>query len=325
MIRGFGLVLLMFLAVIGIYLVWRIGGQFLINYCLEKNKNALWRIRAQSKAIIIGLLILITASLINVACLNIVMSPDIDPKVISANNNILMEYDHKLYGVYPTLWMQSEENPFKPMIDATVPFFIFIYNSLSFVLSFTLILLFFFRTRLCLELILAFCLCSLVSMPFWYIFPSISPVIAYWEPILLQDIPVSIRTALDSYVPSDHLSDYLQGRFDFKNSIKSTTLIVTTIPSMHIAWSFLYMYYLIAYSRVLSIVAVPLFVFSSISTVITLQHYAVDTPAGILAALIAIYLAKLIVDRIEVSFDPIKVMVEEDVGKCCKWVQRSTK
>ena len=321
--RGFGLFLIIFFLFVGIYFVWSIGGKLLNSYFIERDETIVPRARKQCISIAIAVILLIALMTICIAMSFVIMRPDIDEKLISRNNNYLMEIDHSIFGVYPPIWLQQSDNALKPMIDKLVPFLIVVYYSLVLVLDIALFILFFFKTRLCIQFICAFFLCAIISMPFWYLFPSISPMIAYFEPILFQDISTNVESALHTYSPLPQLEQALQSSVEYRSSVRDTSLIVTTIPSMHIAWSFLVVFYLIAFSRVLALVVVPFFILNSLSTIITMHHYAIDTLGGILVAIVAIFITKIISERTIHIFDPIVLLVQDDVKSVRKWIRES--
>ncbi len=323
--RGLGYFLFIFFIFVGIYFIWKIIGKLLENYFFEKDKMIVTKSKKQIISITIGVLLIILLSSIYIVLSFKIMSPNIDEHVISRNNNYLMEIDHSIFGVYPTIWLQQSNNELKPIIDMIVPFLIKIYFSLTLIINIMLFTLFIVKTRLCIHFICAFFLCPIFSMPFWYLFPATSPVIAYWEPILFHEISTNIEVALSTYSPIFELEDIMQYVVNFRISERDTALFVTTIPSIHIAWGFLLAYYLTKLSKILIFVAIPLFIANSISTIITMQHYAIDTVAGVLIAILAIYVTKLILNRYIYIFNPIVDLVEVDVKSVGKWLKGRNK
>ena len=314
---GQGLFLLFFLFALSLYLMWRIaidlllvklrGDKHALQHAIQLVKASAWF--AAGLIVVLSIVGLIVREIDGTAA---------ERADIAANNNTLMAMDKALFNVYPPLWFQQTDNIFKPFFDATMSSWIYLYGLLTIVMTFAFIYLFALNRRLFMQLLTAFFLCMALSFPFWYAFPAISPLVSYWHPIIEQDIPEDVQTQLDQYQPNEILAAYLQRVAEARDSVKDKIIIVTTIPSMHIAWGTLVVYYLSVAWRPFLIGTIPFFLLNNISTLVTMQHYAVDVIAGIIVAVLAIIIARYVPLHRLPQLRPLFNTIEDDVSSLRK-------
>jgi len=108
-------------------------------------------------------------------------------------------------------------------------------------------------------------------------------------------IPTSVEPYLESYVPHQEIATFLDGMRERKKDL--SVMPTSTFPSAHVAWGAFLVYYAYRVQRWLVVLALPFAIFSSIGTFLLAQHYFVDLPAGILVAVVAIYIVRRLAAR----------------------------
>jgi membrane-associated phospholipid phosphatase len=211
---------------------------------------------------------------------------------IAAVNLALMRADHFLFGVYPPLWLQSSGTALKPFFDTIAPLVVGVYHSIAVILSLGFLCVLIARPKLFLEMFAAFILCMLIGVPFWYFFPALSPIEAYYMPLLNIPVPKDILSILSHYEPNRYVLEYIMEDAAYVHRIKESHMLVTTMPSMHAAWIAMTAYYLTAAWRPFVLIGVPYVLLNAFSTLYVMQHYAVDQIAGFLVAMLAILIAR---------------------------------
>ncbi|MFH1866950.1 MAG: phosphatase PAP2 family protein [Patescibacteria group bacterium] len=287
--------LLPFLIFLFIYLAWKLL-VILLNWLIWKNQSSLEQIKVIIKFSIIFIIIISLTMTIIVITVNWVNN-SADLTWLESNNLSLMKLDKTLFGTYLPFWLQSETNPLKPLFDYLTPTLITTYRLLSGVLSAVLLLTLVKNIRYFYGLLLTVVLSVIFSLPFWFSYPALTPREALWHNILLTPIPATIQTDLNNYQPNPILNNYLNHAKKIKNH-DSRQLTITTIPSLHVAWVTAILYFGVQAWPLLAIVLVPYFILNFLATIFTLQHYAVDSWAGIIISILAIVLAKILIKKI---------------------------
>lgn len=238
-------------------------------------------------------------------------------KVINKNNDLLLEADKDLFGVYLPFWFQDRLNPYKPWLDLLARPLVMAYKSLVLALGLLFIVLIVRQEKLFLEMLAVFVLCILFSLPLWSILPALSPIV-YLRPENLSQTPIEIQEVVARYEPNRLLATYQAQLLHIRAQGPPEFLQITTIPSMHIAWVTAFLVIAVRAYKWLAIVAVPYFVLNIVSTIYTLQHYAVDTPAGIAVALAAMAGAHFLVTKWQKT-NPARItlthLLQEDLRK----------
>lgn len=262
-------------------------------------------------AIVLGLLFVIAVSLEYIA----VTSMPAVREDIAMNNHALMQADAAIFGTYVPFWFQSSANSWKPLFDAVAPLLEWAYRSLGVFLGLLLLFLLFTNDRLFAQMFLSCLFSILVAFPLWYVFPAMSPVIAYWHPIVEPHPSTAVQSVLELYEPNGNLLRYMEERVALDEGFPDGFLNITAIPSMHISWGTLLLYFSLAAWRPLALVIVPYVLLNMLSTVYLMQHYAVDIPAGILVALLSILLVVLL--RLDRSRDValLSELLREDLWR----------
>lgn len=221
----------------------------------------------------------------------------VDPQKIALSNNTAMQMDKFLFGRYIPFWLQDIKNPLKPFFDVMASPIIHCYRSLGFFLSILFIILFVKNADYFFKMFLAFFIVVIISVPSWVLFPVIIPHQAYIDNILNTSIPYSMQAALSTYSPNKTLENFLESVKIPESLYKSKDKFfgITGMPSMHIAWSVLILYFGVKLWRPLAVLLIPYFLLNAISTLYTLEHYTIDVFAGIIAGVISIWLVNIIV------------------------------
>lgn len=124
----------------------------------------------------------------------------------------------------------------------------------------------------------------------WLIFPVMSPHDRFMDNVYDLPIPLSVQAYVDNYVPHQGIAAFLEGMRERKETL--SVMPTSTFPSAHVAWAGFLVYYAYRVNRWLAVLALPFAALSSIGTFLLAQHYFVDLPAGILVAVISIWVAR---------------------------------
>lgn len=275
-----GIFLIVFFVLIGTYLAWRLAAFAAIG-------------RAQPFARAVGVLLVVGAAVTALIASSVVLvtynaSSRAD---IPAINQALMETDRLVFGTYPPFWFQAGDNPLKPFFDALAPLLISVYNNLPIVLGLSLTALFFINGICWARMLLAFVLSLILSAPIWFLAPALSPLDAYRYPLITAEPTAEITAAITAYQPNERLQRFQEAIQSLRRPEATTFYPITTIPSMHVAWATILVYFLARAWRPSLIFGLPYAALNLLATLYTLQHYAVDLPAGLAASLVAILLA----------------------------------
>lgn len=213
------------------------------------------------------------------------------PLELARNDQLLMNADRVIFGAYVPYWFGNKANPLQGVFSFLSSALIYAYNSLTLVLGFVFLLALFKNGGLFYKMALAFALTTFLSLPFWYALPALTPLNGYTDNILRAPIPAPIKRYVSSYQYSAPLAAYLAWPRSFQKDYGKQFFDATTIPSMHVAWATVALYFGIQALPVLGLVLIPYFILNFIGAIYTLQHYAVDTIAGMLVAVAGIILA----------------------------------
>lgn len=215
---------------------------------------------------------------------------------ISFFNDYFIQMDKNIFGKYISFWMQDMHNPAKPFLDFLSPVIINTYRVIDILIG-SIFLLFFFKNGKSLyKLAVSFALTLVISIPLWATFPALSPFDAYYINTMNVEAPKGVQTAMSTYRPNENLASVFDavGKLDKKYT---NFYAITTMPSMHIGWSVLIVYFGIVFWPPLAIFLIPYFLVNAVSTLYILQHYAIDLPAGFAVGVISIWLAHKISER----------------------------
>lgn len=290
-----------FMVILVVYLTWRLFTG-LFGWIIWKDINNLNALKILSEFIALFLVIFILSLFIIISSINWV-NIQADPLLLAYNNQKLMDWDFKLFGNYVPFWLQSSANSFKPIIDSLTPIIIATYKNLTAILSLTLLIALAYYYKHFYRLLLAVVLTVMISVPLWLYLPALTPHEAFFDNTLKISIPTAIQTSLTLYEPNKDLKKYFTYIDYIKQENPAANQVVTTIPSLHIALGTLITYFAISAWPILAVLFIPYFIFNVASTMLTLQHYAVDALAGVMVAILAILISSLLIKKIDPEFD----------------------
>ena len=293
--EGGGKALFAFFFLIGLYIVWK--GAVLLRDRLVYKKQAPEPIKALGWGVL-ELVIFFGGVFVVLGYLLVWVNSAAQPEVVLRNSAILMELDQALFGSYVPFWVQAIGSPVRGVISLLSPLIIEVYQNLVLATSLVFTVALIRSQHLFREVFLAFILSILVCLPFWYLVPALTPLDAYWKGRVSAPYYSETSVAMANYQPSSALAAVIGERALMPQPVP---LVVTTFPSLHVALSVVVLIYGALLWLPLLWVLVPYFLLNAIATVVLLQHYAVDVPAGILVGLVAVGLARLVGRRWKTS------------------------
>ena len=149
------------------------------------------------------------------------------------------------------------------------------------------------RSLLLRRFVLAFFLCALLAVPFWFLWPALSPRIMYQKNILKQEVPQDIAQGFAALESRPQLEAFLVATDRYWIDPNARRYPISSNPSLHLGWAVVVLGCTFAYSRLLGWILVPWFSLNALATVYTLQHFAVDAIFGLLLGIVALRLASL--------------------------------
>ena len=311
-IGGYWLFFVFFVMLLVVYFIIKVY-VLLARYLIRREKTT----KKEAKHFFVSfgyVLVSIQLGALALGALTLAVTSHPSHSAIMASGDLFMALDKKLFGVYPPFWLHSTLNPYKYFFDALSPLVVSIYGNLVLVLGLIFTLTLVANSRRFYAMLLAFFLCAMIALPFWYLVPALTPVERYVDNILAMPVQEDIQDTLRSYEPNENVSSYLDGLRSRRNQNTDGFLEITTMPSMHVAWGTVIAYFGIRLWAPLAIVLVPYFLVNAFSTVYVLQHHAVDVLVGFLVAVMAIMLAELIIKKIPPTKKPaLSTIIQQDL------------
>lgn len=207
------------------------------------------------------------------------------PGDIASASNSLMNWDYKIFGFYPPLWLQNFAR--YSWLDTTL---ILAYGSLALALTSTMFFLAIGSTALFRRFVIALFFALFLSLPFWYALPALTPDEMYRQNILRSTAPADIQTHLYQFsLSSTNLIQHLTTRSLSQPAYHAYA--VSSFPSLHASWGIIIAYFCLRLWYPLGLFLVPWSILNLLGTVYTTQHYAVDTLFGVVIAIVAIIFA----------------------------------
>lgn len=202
-----------------------------------------------------------------------------------AASQLFMSMDKGILGFYPELYIQ------KFSISSTLDcILIQSYCNLPLFFSIVLIGLLLFNKTNFRKFLLAIFIAPFIAMPLWYALPAVTPNEMYRENMFsLHSLSVT-QKQYEEAVTSKRLEAYLNLLDKSVEKPQQKHPLVSTNPSMHVAWGAIITYFSIILWWPLGFIFIPWLIFNMLATLYTLQHYAVDLPSGLVCATIAIVL-----------------------------------
>ena len=284
---------LLFLFCLYIYSFWKVGS-LISERLIYKRMTAWTEAKEYLKAILIFDFILFVYFLASGLLLDWVGTY---PSIAHINRDSVafIHADKALFGVYVPFWFHNTANGLREPLLALGMFFIQAYKILWLVLSLLFIIVICVDTKKFYIMCLTFGLSLLLAFPSWKMFPAVSPQQAFLDRIVETPMPPEVQAYLTTYQPNADLNDLQDYIRKIRGNISGGFISVTAMPSMHITWSNLAVYFAVITWPPLALVIIPYHILNVIGTVFTAQHYLVDSLGGLVDATISILLVKLLV------------------------------
>jgi membrane-associated phospholipid phosphatase len=209
-------------------------------------------------------------------------------KVLWANQ-FLMEIDHKLFGTYVPF--EAQEQPLFHFFSALL---LNCYLYLNEVFLLVLLALCVFNYKRFRHYCLAFIACVLLAFPGWYAIPAITPDEAYRlnKPRAVIPLDISMELTAPIYHLNPDVAKFLRGVEPHESAPSQGIYLVTSLPSMHVAWGMLAVWFGCKLWRRSVLFLAPWGALNAIAAVFTLQHYAIDVIAGMVVTVLAVLLVQ---------------------------------
>ena len=174
-------------------------------------------------------------------------------------------------------------------------FIIWSFEGMSGILLVAAFVLAYTQEKLFRELVAAFCLCMVLMIPLWFIFPALSPHDRFVDNVYRLPETTDIAAAVANYHPEAQIADFLTSVRKEKSGLPD--LPTSTFPSAHAAWALLAGYFLFRARKWLGWIALPFLVASTAGTVVLAQHYVLDPVIGIVIAAFSIFIVSVIAKK----------------------------
>lgn len=206
-------------------------------------------------------------------------------------NNQMMDIDRVITGKYVFLWLQGANNPFR-FFDASI---LYSFDTLGIILSLVFLIFYIYdRKGIFNRYVISILLAVILSLPLWFVFPSNSPQNAFLN---LSSSVVKIGGEEFPYKPTALVSSYQKKISDIQKEMPP----ISTMPSMHVAWSIIIAYLAFSLNKRFAMVFMVWAFFSILGTIYLAQHYFIDVLAAILIATFSLLASSLMV-RIEKKY-----------------------
>ena len=238
-------------------------------------------------------------------------------------DSLLMDMDNKLFGFYPFLGSYYQVD----LLIKMIPLLIFGYLFLGSMMGITWVILYFNKKRkLFSEYIVAMTLAVIIALPIWIMYPANSPrhLNNIYNPQRIDQIYSKVDRDMEEIITNNKL-DYRILNFHEDIGIERDDIIpISTIPSMHVTWALLILYYLYKANKRTIFFTLPWNFFSTVGAVYLGQHYFMDIIISLPVTIIAIWFANVLVrmekkyyhnDRFDKYERKIKIQVKDDLMK----------
>ncbi|MBI2574043.1 MAG: phosphatase PAP2 family protein [Candidatus Wildermuthbacteria bacterium] len=205
-------------------------------------------------------------------------------RAFSLTDEFLMQADRLLTGSYPFIALGNIAHP--AWFVALVSVF---YLCLGILLLVFAVHLFIEKQGLFRECAGAFFLGMMMMFALWWVFPALTPRQRFLDNVFRLPVPSQVQQALSLYRPQKEIVSFFDTLRQEEKNI--SVFVVSNMPSAHIAWAVLLVYYAYRAFPLLLIAIIPFAVLSSYGTLLFAQHYFIDIPAGLLVGIVSILIA----------------------------------
>ena len=235
------------------------------------------------------------------------------PAEVAAVSYRLFKLDGAIFSRAIPFWFQESGSIQKPIFDFLAPLIINAYFYLSLVIPIFFIIFLLRDGKIFSRFLTTFFICMILSVPFWYAWPALSPHDAYFDNALKMPRPAAVEEALASYEPNSSLISFFGKIRILPEHAERRFLPITTFPSMHIAWATAILYFGLRLGRSFAFFLIPYYALNFIGSFYTLQHYVVDGIAGIAVGILAIAIASRFIRESPQEIERIRTLLLDDI------------
>lgn len=244
-------------------------------------------------------------------------------RIKQASEN-LMFVDQDLFGSFVPFSLQDLSR--YPVVDVTL---VAVYRQIGLVTTLVFFFLLMADKHLFRKFVLSFVLVGTLGIPVWFAVPALSPDEMYLQNITATEIPHAIADEIEPQMQkiSAGLREMVDGLAGAYSDHDERFYNVTSLPSMHAAWGAIAAFYACLAWPLLAVFFVPWLAANTVSTVYTIQHYAVDAALGLAYALIVIVVVNALVNRekerhISADFFLVIDLIQHDVRAATEWLRQ---
>jgi len=204
---------------------------------------------------------------------------------------LFLGWDKTIFKTNPGIWLINHLGGtfFEAILMWT-------YNSIFFIFYVLLLISFFLNKKVFRRLILSFFICWIISLPIWYLCPTMSPDNMFRLDKLSLASATEIKN-FNNFQSSAQLDKNLKSYEEQHIVNQNPTdrfLPISTFPSMHAALGIVIVYAGIILCPWLAIILVPWAILNGVGAVYVLEHFSVDIFSGIAVALISITIVEIL-------------------------------
>jgi len=199
-------------------------------------------------------------------------------------NQQIYDFEKGIFHVLPSIWLHSGSNPLQRILEYLSPITLLMFRSFVTVTAATVGLFLITKNyQLVLKMTTAFTVGMIMALAIWYTLPINSPNNFYIQEKLVEE----------NYRPNKTTDDFQKAVYLAQKENKP----ITTIPSMHVLWAAIIVFYLGYYRKWLLFIAIPWFLFLYLGTFYFAQHYLIDGLLSLPLAGVAILLSEVFVKK----------------------------
>lgn len=171
----------------------------------------------------------------------------------------------------------------------------FSYKSLTFIMCYTFIFLYFSNKSLLRLAVTAFIFSNIIAYPFFYLLPAQGPIYSLILNIRNIEVPEDVSVMIRPYRPTPYILDVTNGIMRvYVDKTHDNSAPVSSLPSMHATWAFIFIYILWRVRPWTIYLMVP-WVFLMLSGGLYFSlHYFIDYVAAVPVSTLCIVFAKLL-------------------------------
>ena len=203
----------------------------------------------------------------------------------------LLGADKFIVKDYPLLWLHSPANALNGLFHFLTPAIIYSFLSMAGVMGLLAFIFYFGKNKNIFKgYVMSIAIAFALAMPFWFFFPANSPA-NYLLHSPKQNFSADLSQAISQYRPNAKVKEFQEKMWLAQKNAQP----ITTMPSMHWAWSIIIVYYLFKKARKTIVFSSTWLVFDLFGTIYLGNHYLIDGLAAVPLAIISIFLASLFI------------------------------